>query len=39
MINKVGAGRGGKVGVREKVDEVIRRKCEVGADGYLKWRY
>ncbi|KAK4704564.1 hypothetical protein P7C70_g1644, partial [Phenoliferia sp. Uapishka_3] len=39
LINKVGTSRGGKVGVREKVDEVIRRRCIVQEDGYLKWRY
>lgn len=39
LIGKVSATRAGKVGVREKVDEVIRRKCIVGDDGYLKWRY
>ncbi|KAL8291820.1 hypothetical protein RQP46_002078 [Phenoliferia psychrophenolica] len=39
LIGKVAATRAGKVGVKEKVDEVIRRKCEVGQDGYLKWRY
>ena len=39
LIGKVAATRAGKVGVKEKVDEVIRRKCDVSADGYLKWRY
>lgn len=36
--------RGGKMGVKEKVTEVVSRKCEVvdNADGnfvWLKWKY
>jgi 3-hydroxyisobutyryl-CoA hydrolase len=38
VIEKLLKAWKGKVGVREKVQEVIKRKCTV-KDGYLSWTY
>ncbi|KAM0751626.1 ClpP/crotonase [Meredithblackwellia eburnea MCA 4105] len=39
LINRLTKARGHKGGLKEKVDEVIKRRCQVSDDGYLKWRY
>ena len=37
LIKKLMDGSGGRVGVREKVEEVIARQCKVDKDGFLFW--
>lgn len=39
VIKKVLKQRKGKIGVEEKVREVIKRRCEVQAGGTLKWQF
>ena len=38
LLAEVMRERKGKDGVRQKVEEVIGRKCEMGKDGILRWR-
>ncbi|KAL9046335.1 MAG: hypothetical protein Q9214_000805 [Letrouitia sp. 1 TL-2023] len=37
LVEGLVKGRGGKVGVREKVEEVLERCCSVDADGKVVW--
>lgn len=38
VISKMSRDRGGKLGVKEKVKEVLERKCDVNDDGLLLWK-
>lgn len=39
VIKVLVRGRNGKLGVREKVEEVLNRRCTIGEENTLKWRY
>lgn len=39
LVKKAEDLRGGKLGVAEKVQEVVSRRCAVDRDGYLQWKH
>lgn len=37
LVRLLAKRRGGKIGVKEKVEDIVARNCSVGQDGTLVW--